>query len=279
MQAIAETILFHNDSAYFTEQQLLDVFDNDNYDKIIISALKNCSEYTYLDFAQTFVYRKDFPDIEDKLQQIAAEIVGDGINLFEELGKIEFALSSAGYGFITTDSFLELLIKYNYKFYGDYVIKTRKSYGLLCAEIVADEFPNGIHTNSKDEIAHLRAALESKYGKLDVPENDRSFISRTVSYLVQAGRSTYIASKNIVVDDSVLLDIKSYIDNLNQRDIYYNQIFAEYEGILMMTSNVDNPAFLHGVLVWRFPNDYTYSRDYLRKPDAGETASRSEDVV
>lgn len=278
MQAIAETILFHNDSAYFTEQQLLDVFDNDNYDKIIISALKNCSEYTYLDFAQTFVYRKDFPDIEDKLQQIAAEIVGDGINLFEELGKIEFALSSAGYGFITTDSFLELLIKYNYKFYGDYVIKTRKSYGLLCAEIVADEFPNGIHTNSKDEIAHLRAALESKYGKLDVPENDRSFISRTVSYLVQAGRSTYIASKNIVVDDSVLLDIKSYIDNLNQRDIYYNQIFAEYEGILMMTSNVDNPAFLHGVLVWRFPNDYTYSRDYLRKPDAGETASLAEQI-
>lgn len=278
MQAIAETILFHNDSAYFTEQQLLDVFDNDNYDKIIISALKNCSEYTYLDFAQTFVYRKDFPDIEDKLQQIATEIVGDGINLFEELGKIEFALSSVGYGFITTDSFLELLIKYNYKFYGDYVIKTRKSYGLLCAEIVADEFPNGIHTNSKDEIAHLRAALESKYGKLDVPENDRSFISRTVSYLVQAGRSTYIASKNIVVDDSVLLDIKSYIDNLNQRDIYYNQIFAEYEGILMMTSNVDNPAFLHGVLVWRFPNDYTYSRDYLRKPDAGETASLAEQI-
>ncbi len=278
MQAIAETILSHNDSAYFTEQQILDVFDDDNYDKIIISALKNCSEYTYLDFAQTFVYRKDFPDIEDKLQQIATEIVGDGINLFEELGKIEFALSSAGYGFITTDSFLELLIKYNYKFYGDYVIKTRKSYGLLCAEIVADEFPNGIHTNSKDEIAHLRTALESKYGKLDVPENDRSFISRTVSYLVQAGRSTYIASKNIVVDDSVLLDIKSYIDNLNQRDIYYNQIFAEYEGILMMTSNVDNPAFLHGVLVWRFPNDYTYSRDYLRKPDAGETASLAEQI-
>lgn len=46
----------------------------------------------------------------------------------------------------------------------------------------------------------------------------------------------------------------------------------------MMTSNVDNPAFLHGVLVWRFPNDYTYSRDYLRKPDAGETASLAEQI-
>lgn len=278
LQAIVETILIQNQSAYFTEEQILDIFDDDDYEKIIISALKNCSEYAYLDFAQTFVCRKDYSDIEDKLQQLATEIVGDGINLFEELDKIELTLSSAGYGFITTDSFLELLIKYNYKFYGDYVIKTRKSYGLLCAEIVADEFPNGIHTNNKDEIARLRTALEAKYGKLDVPENDRSFISRTVSYLVQAGRSTYIASKNIIVDDKVLLDIKSYIDSLNQRDIYYNQIFAEYEGILMMTSNVDNPAFLHGVLVWRFPNEYTYSRDYLRKPDADETASLAEQI-
>lgn len=50
------------------------------------------------------------------------------------------------------------------------MIKTKKSYGLLCAEIVADEFPNGIHTNSKEEITRLRTALEAKYGKLDVPK-------------------------------------------------------------------------------------------------------------
>lgn len=33
--------------------------------------------------------------------------------------------------------------------------------------------------------------------------------------MVQAGRSTYIAPKNIVVDDDVLFEIKAYIDNLN----------------------------------------------------------------
>lgn len=198
--------------------------------------------------------------------------------MFEKFDEIESALSGAGYSFVTADGFLDLLIKYNYKFYGDYVIRTRKSYGLLCAEIVADEFPNGIHTNDDKEIANLRIALESRYGKLDLPENNRSFINRVISFLVQAGRSTYIAPKNIIIDDGVLRDIKSYIDNLTYQDVYYNLLFAEYEGILMMTSNIDNPGFLHGVLAWRFPNDYIYSRDFLRKPDAAETASLAEQI-
>ena len=278
MQAIAETVLVQNESAYFTEEQILEIFDDDNYDKVIVASLKNCSEYTYLDFAKTFVRNAEYPDAEDKLQELAAEIVGDGINLFEKLDEIESALSSAGYSFVTADGFIDLLIKHNYKFYGDYVIRTRKSYGLLCAEIVADEFPNGLHTSDDEEIARLRSALEAKYGKLDVPENNRSFINRIVSFLVQAGRSTYIAPKNIIIDDDVLLDIKAYIDKLTYQDVYYNQLFAEYEGILMMTSNVDNPGFLHGVLAWRFPDDYVYSRDFLRKPDAAETASLAEQI-
>ena len=278
MQAIAETILIQNESAYFTEEQLLEIFDDDNYDKVIVASLKNCSEYTYLDFAKTFVRNVEYPDAEAKLQNLAVEIVGDGINLFEKLDEVESALSSAGYSFVTADGFVDLLIKHNFKLYGDYVIRTRKSYGLLCAEIVADEFPDGLHISDDEEITRLRNALEAKYGKLDVPESNRSFVSRIASFLVQAGRSTYIAPKNIIIDDDVLLDIKAYIDNLTYQDVYYNQLFAEYEGILMMTSNVDNPGFLHGVLAWRFPDDYVYSRDFLRKPDAAETASLAEQI-
>ena len=278
MQTIAESILAGNDSAYFTEEQILDVFDDDNYDKIIIAVLKNCPEYTYLDFAKVFVRNSEYPDAESVLEKLAEEIVGDGIDLFEKFEEIEEMLSNSGYGFVTADGFLDLLIKYNYKFYGDYVIRTRKSYGLLCAEIVADEFPNGFHVSDEEEIAQLRRALSAKYGNLDVPENNRSFVNRIVAFLVQSGRSTYIAPKNIIVDDSVIQDIKAYIDNAQQQDIYYNQIFAEYEGILMMTSNIDNAGFLHGVLAWKYPNEYSYSRDFLRKPDAAETATLAEQI-
>lgn len=278
MQTIAEEIMAQNGAAYFTEEQILDVFDDDNYDKVIVAALKNSSQYTYLDFAKTFVRNGEYPDAENILQELAAEIVGDGINLFEKLDEIETSLSAAGYEFITADSFLDLLIKYNYKFYGDYVIRTRKSYGLLCAEIVAEEFPEGIHTNEDQEIDQLRALLEAKYGKLDVPESNRSFISRVAAFLVTARSIPIYRASKPLVDGSVLLDMKAFIDNAPQQDIYYTQLFAEYEGILMMTSNVDNPGFLHGVLAWRFPDAYVYSRDYLKKPNAEETASLAEQI-
>lgn len=278
MQTIAEGILAQNRAAYFTEEQILGVFDDDNYDKVIVAVLKNSDRYTYLDFAKTFVLNEEYPNAENTLQELAAEIIGDGINLFEKLDEIETSLSAAGYGFITADSFLDLLIKYNYKFYGDYVIRTRKSYGLLCAEIVAEEFPEGIHTSEDREIDLLRSLLEARYGKLDVPESNRSFINRVTAFLVQRGRSEYIAPQNIIVDDGVLLDMKAFIDNAPQQDIYYTQLFAEYEGILMMTSNVDNPGFLHGVLAWRFPDAYVYSRDYLKKPNAEETATLAERI-
>ena len=278
MQAIAEQILTQNCTDYFTEEQILDVFDNDNYDKVIVAALKNCSEYVYLDFSSAFVRKNAFPNAEADLQKLAEEIVGDGINLFEKLEEIEQTLSACGYEFVSEDGFLNLLIKHNYKFYGDYVLKTKKSYGLLGAEIVAEEFPDGIQINNDAEISQLRKALEEKYGHLDIPESNRSFITRVSVFLVQRGRSQYISPKNIVIDDSVLRDIKEYIDSLPMQDVYYNHIFAEYEGILMMTSNIDNPGFLHGVLAWKYPDEYAYNRDYLRKHDAAETASLAEQI-
>lgn len=81
-----------------------------------------------------------------------------------------------------------------------------------------------------------------------------------------------------MIDDSILQEIKAYIDNLPYQDIYYTQIFAEYEGLLMMTSNIDNAGFLHGVLSWKYPDVYVYSRDFLRKHSAEETGSLAEQI-
>lgn len=88
MQAIAETILSHNDSAYFTEQQILDVFDDDNYDKIIISALKNCSEYTYLDFAQTLYIGKIFRILRTSCNRLLQKLSGMALTYLKSLVKL-----------------------------------------------------------------------------------------------------------------------------------------------------------------------------------------------
>ena len=101
----------------------------------------------------------------------------------ENVEKIEQDLDVAGFGFLTADDFLGLLIEFGFAFYGDYVLKDRKSYGKLCARIVEEEFPDGI-SNSKEDMDLLRKLVKQQYGELDLPENDRSVFARICDYLI-----------------------------------------------------------------------------------------------
>jgi len=199
---------------------------------------------------------------------IAFALAGAGVNVFESADKIEDVLESAGFGFITSDDFLGILIDLDYTFYGDYVLKNRTSYGWLCARIVEEEYPDGI-SNTKEDMIRLRELVQQKYGDLDLPESDRSVYARLCNHLILRGRSKYIAPSRVYADESILSEIKSYIERSKQKDIFYSELFAEFEGLLLMMTNIDNAQFLHGVLRYHYPADYSYSRDFLSK-ESGE---------
>jgi len=55
-------------------------------------------------------------------------------------------------------------------------------------------------------------------------------------------------------------------------------LFAEFEGLLMMMTNIDNHQFLHGVLKYYYPADYSYSRDFLSK-ETGEAGQSLADRI
>ena len=269
IKVLADIEADKNGGTYFTEAQISELFDNDAYDKVVLFSLENAVEYTYLDFAGVFIKNDILPDAERRLCLLAEEIVGEGLNLQNETEKIEQELADAGFEFITKDSFINLLVKYNYKFYGNYVIRSRTSYGRLCAAVVADEFPDGI-VFSDETVSKLRRLVNEKYGELYLPENDHALIARVCNFLVLRGRGGYIAPEHICIDKSVLQSIKDYIDGLPQQQVYYWEVFAEFEGILMMTSNIDNASFLHGVLAYYYPDEYSYTRDYICKASSEE---------
>ena len=277
--ALAQGLEDANSDHYIKEEQVLSVFDNDDYDKIFIFTLRNASSYDFV--GGIFFNKEHYPRAEYDLIGIVSDIVGDGINLFDEIERIESALESAGYGFIEADDFLNMVIEFNYCFYGDYIVKNKKSYAFLCAQLVEECFPDGIRYEDED-INRLRCLASERFGDLDLPDNDRSLWSRLCTHLVQRGRSTYISPKKIFVDKDLMEEIKSYVDNSPLSEIFFKEIFAEFEGILTMTTNIDNAAFLHGVFVYYYPHEYIYSRDSLTKRDAEETqslASRIREVL
>lgn len=277
--ALAQGLEDANSDHYIKEEQVLSVFDNDDYDKIFIFTLRNASSYDFV--GGIFFNKEHYPRAEYDLIGIVSDIVGDGINLFDEIERIESALDSAGYGFIEADDFLNMVIEFNYCFYGDYIVKNKKSYAFLCAQLVEECFPEGIRYEDED-MNRLRSLALERFGDLDLPDNDRSLWSRLCTHLVQRGRSTYISPKKIFVDKDLMEEIKSYVDNSPLSEIFFKEIFAEFEGILTMTTNIDNAAFLHGVFVYYYPHEYIYSRDSLTKRDAEETqslASRIREVL
>ena len=277
--ALARGVEDANSDHYIKEEQVLSVFDNDDYDKIFIFTLRNASSYDFV--GGIFFNKEHYPRAEYDLIGIVSDIVGDGINLFDEIERIESALDSAGYGFIEADDFLNIVIEFNYCFYGDYIVKNKKSYAFLCAQLVEECFPEGIKYEDED-MNRLRCLASERFGDLDLPDNDRSLWSRLCTHLVQRGRSTYISPKKIFVDKDLMEEIKSYVDNSPLSEIFFKEIFAEFEGILTMTTNIDNAAFLHGVFVYYYPHEYIYSRDSLTKRDAEETqslASRIREVL
>lgn len=261
-------LIDQNSGGYFREEQICGYIDNEIYQKAVVYTLRERKEYISFGSPAVFLETNSYPKAETELAALTEDIVGDGINIFDSEDAIDAAFEEAGYGFLGAEDFLELLIKYEYVFYGDYAVKNAKSYARLCAQIVADEFPDGI-TNSDEDLNQLRALAKERYGDLDIPANNRSFFTRVTAYLVLRGRSQYVSPKYIYADESIIAEIKTFIDASKQRDLFYSEIFAEFEGLLMMMTNIDNPWFLHGVLVYYYPNDYTYSRDYLRK-DSGE---------
>lgn len=270
-------LIFENlagDCTHVSLDEVLEVFDDDEFDQIFVYTLKTCDEIEYLDFAELFVVADNQqPKTYDQLVSFAKDFVGNGRDFFESLPELELALEESKFSYISSDAILNLLLSCGAKFYGDCVFFGTQPYGLLCAKMVEEEFPDGIKIYDPTESGILRDLTLKKYGDIGVPDNTRALATRISSYLVLCDRGKYISAKNITIEISVVETIKSYIDSFDYAEVYYREIFNEFEGLLCMTSNVTNHNFLHGVLMYYYPEDYTYKRDHLIKSEFTNSAS------
>ena len=277
VRPMVETLMQQNGARYFREEQIREFMDNDVYASATVYTLREAENFMTFGSPSIFFDLNSYPNIDRVLRELASDIVGDGINIFESVEDIEKALETAGFAFLNADDFLGLLIDLEFTFYGDYVLQDRKSYGRLCARIVEESFPDGI-SNSSEDMNLLRELSKQQYGDLDLPDSNRAMFARICDYLILRGRSKYIAPGKVFIDEDILAQIKDFIDESKQKDIFYSELFAEFEGLLMMMTNIDNHQFLHGVLRYYFPADYSYSRDFLSK-ESGEAGQSLADRI
>ncbi len=271
---------------YIPAFEVRDLYKNDELGIVIFAMLKKTGLYEYLDFADCFVNNLKYPfdNVEKEIVSIVTDFVGKGINLYDYIEEMDELFLSKGIDFMDLGALLNFFDKYGFKMYGDYVTQGKASYAALCKNIIIENFPNGIklsqdNDNSCEDLKLLRELAKQKYGDISIPESDRALSARLSDYLVLCDRGRAIPEEKIQIDFSTLNRIKEYIDKYEVEKIYYSELYANFEGLLRMTSNVDNYYFLHGILVLFFPNDYEYRKDYLiRKNSNGPVENISERI-
>lgn len=252
---------------YMTVQELSDIYDNDDYGKIMAYWCKNNEEFEYLEFAETFVYAgKEKHAVEKQIRTIVENFISDNAKSYENFNELEDSMQNNGFPYMDKTAIINLLQEYGYEVYGNFITKGVKSYGYLCARIVAKKFPDGIRMHNNNDLNKLRAYTAEEYGSLKLPKNNRSFSMSLAEHLVLSGRGIATAKQNVHIEMPVLDEIRDYIDNSQKSRIGYSEIFSVFKEKLRMCSNIDNYNFLHGVLKLYFSDKYYFpSRDYLKK--------------
>ena len=280
ISTIVENYLKENNTKLISTNDVLELFDDDDLDKIAMYNLKNSDQYEYLSFAELFL-KKESPNQNTtvKLYDLAKDFVGEGIDLYSELDNLDDMLSDAGFDFLDVTAFLNFLVESNAHFYGDYVTYDKKSYSFLCFKIVEQYFPKGIKLNDEADIERLRGLVEEKFGDVELPKNNHALSSALSKVLVISNRGVATSINNLQFEYDTMVTIKEYIDENPLNTLYYREIFDEFEGLLAITTNIDNYYCLHGVLKYCFPNEYDYARDTFSKKDGSGLKLTLEDRI
>lgn len=280
--SIIEQHMTNNNLSYILTQDVLEFFDDDAFDTVIMYTLQESPLLEYLSFADMFIKKKtEAQDTKEKLYKLTSELIGDGgINFFECLPQIEEMLNDSELDFISTDAFLNFLFEINAHFYGDFVFLKKQPYVNLCLMLISKYFKDGITLYSDEEINLLRDYFHKEFGEFELPEQNRAISARLSEFLITCDRGKAKLIENINFDQSVMDDIKNYIDSSPLKTLYFSEIFNEFEGILAFTSDITNYHGLHGILAYLYRDEYEFSRDYLTKKNStAASLSLSERII
>lgn len=251
-------------------QDIISIFNDDDYNQIIIYIARSLEEYEYLDFTGMLVANNSSNSIEQTLLQSVEELVGDGIDLSECREAIDEMLIENRFDYLDYKSVVNLLHKYDYHFAGSFVVRRKNDYATVAMHIIRKYFPDGIKfsqssVEESEDLIKLRSIALEQYGVV-VP-SDAHVVSAALvrRNLVLRDRGKYIPQESVCIDEPLFEDIINYITKAESKHIFYRELYAAFESALNVRCGIDNAYYLHGVLSMRFPDTYDYRKDYLIK--------------
>jgi len=269
-EMVAQAIIQNRST--FESAEIQSLFKDVDIGACCLYVLRESTQFLYIKFSDKYVETgRCLKDIEQQLYLFADEVIGDGLNFFDNLEHIEEALHNYNLGFFDFEDIMSYLVQAGYRFYGDYVTKGKTPYAIICYDAIFKYFLFDIKLDADEknsDLAKLRNIIQKHYYGLKLPENNRALtagITRNADTLILSGRGRYCPIEKIIYSIDVMDHIYAFIQNSAQTSFYYNELFAQYQGRLLAETSITNANFLHGMLMHMYPNDFTFERDLLVK--------------
>lgn len=204
---------------------------------VISYVLENTNSVRFFPFADKYVVAEAVPEEwNEKLLQIAKDIIGDSINYFDNLELIDERLSSEGLSFIDSIDYMGYLLEHGYRALGDYVVKKSQAYRNICLDVIRRHFCDGIKLDSDEsnaDMVRLRNIVRREFGEAELPDRNRALTARVSPALILCGRGRYISPENVIIDIPLVDQIVDYINESGETSLYYSEIFSAFSGRLL----------------------------------------------
>lgn len=170
---------------------------------------------------------------------------------------------------------IKIITEKSYKLIGNTYTKTKMSKNRMYQFIVEKYFPDGIRVFDDFEMMRFRNYFKEEFGDIEFA-NNRAVAARITDGLILCDRGKYILPKKINISEDLLQKIFNYVQNSTKNIIMYHELFEVFKKELLQNSNVDNRYFLQGVLKYKYPNTFIYTRDTICKESTEARSIRHE---
>ncbi len=259
-------------SKAITGDDIRNIFKDEQLSIVLSEVLKDSHQYKYIDSIDKYIDVDIIPDhFFEELNEKLKETVPGGISYEDLLSVLDDIFSSQH--FFTEDDFESYLVSLGYRILGDFVFKGKIPYPKITNHIVNKYYDFDIKLDNdpqNEDMKKLRNIYED-YG-LQYEHNNRaltSVILRDPEAFVLCGRGRYCPLNKFHCNSTIITRIHNDLLDNDSSTIYYSDLYEIYKDELLQQTNINNYNFLHGILMYYYPDDFVYTRDYLTKK--GET--------
>jgi len=199
---------------------------------------------------------------------VVAEIIDKMPTMFQTDHKDELLLEACG-EISVIPAMLQKEFDSRYKLSGSIYYSGRLTLEDKYKYILRNYYPDGIKLYTEQETGRFRSYIETLFGDVRIPENNRAIDGRIAAISVLCDKGRYIHPSYIVVDQSLLERIFNYIRKSDKMSFSFAELFGIFEDDLRQSSNISNQFFLQGVLGHYCRESLFFRKDTVSKERIG----------